>query len=68
MGQTNFDYWKKVFPSGVPILRKKYFYKDNSWYNEWLYFKKLIKNCDLSQNNEGITNMKIVEKINKIND
>ena len=49
-------------------MSKKYFYKDNSWYNEWLYFKKLIKNCDLSQNNEGITNMKVVEKINKIND
>tara|TARA_Y100000816_G_scaffold292464_1_gene287878 strand:- start:569 stop:1522 length:954 start_codon:yes stop_codon:yes gene_type:complete len=59
---------KRVFPSGVPILSKKHFYKDNSWYNEWLYFKKLIKNCDLSQNNEGITNMKVVEKINKIND
>lgn len=64
-GRQVLIFGKRVYPSGIPIIKEKYFYKDNSWYNEWLYFKKLIKKNDLSQNTEGAENMKIIEKINK---
>ena len=64
-GKQVLIFGKRVYPSGIPILKEKYFYKDNSWYNEWLFFKKLIKYKDLSQNSEGENNMRIITKINK---
>ena len=42
---------KRVFPSGKPKKKKKWiFYKDNSWLNEWNYFKRKIE----TKNLEGI--------------
>jgi predicted dehydrogenase len=49
----------RQYPSGFPKKYIKYFRsnKDNSWFNEWLHFKKLILNKDFSNNNEGLINM-----------
>ena len=63
-GKQTLIYGKRVFPSGKPIIKKEFFFKDHSWYNEWIYFKKLIKKRDLSSNLEGLSNMKIINKIN----
>lgn len=65
-GKQSLEIGKRVFPSGIPIIKRQNFLIDNSWYNEWLFFKKLIKNNDLSSNYEGLSNMKIISKINKI--
>ena len=67
-GKQTLEIGKRVFPSGIPKIKREYFYKDNSWFNEWLYFKKLIKNNDLSANPEGLSNMKIISRINNINE
>lgn len=66
-GKQTLTFGKRVFPSGKPKTIKKYYYKENSWRNEWIYFKKLIKNFDTSSNLEGLSNMRIVNKINKSN-
>jgi predicted dehydrogenase len=49
----------RKYPSGVPKKNTQYFSnnEDNSWFNEWAYFKKLILNKDFSNNNEGLINM-----------
>lgn len=50
---------KRKYPSGLPKKRTQFFSSkaDKSWFNEWVYFKKLISNKDFSNNNEGLTNM-----------
>ena len=63
-GKQTLIFGKRVFPSGKPKILKKYFFKENSWFNEWIYFKKLIRNKDFSSNNEGQSNMEIVSEIN----
>ena len=64
-GRQTLIFGKRVFPSGKPIIKKKYFFNDNSWSNEWKFFKKLIKNNDISSNNEGLQNMIFVNDVNK---
>ena len=65
-GKQTLIYGKRVYPSGIPIIKNYYYTKDNSWYNEWIHFKNLIKNNDLKDNYEGLHNMKLINKINKI--
>ncbi|MDC0645048.1 Gfo/Idh/MocA family oxidoreductase [Candidatus Pelagibacter ubique] len=65
-GKQTVTYGKRVYPSGKPIIKNYYYTKDNSWYNEWLHFKNLIRNKSLKDNHEGLSNMKIINKINKI--
>lgn len=49
----------RKYPSGLPKKHIQYFEanKDSSWFNEWIYFKKLILHKDFSNNNEGLINM-----------
>ena len=56
--------FKRKFPSGVPKTKKYYFEGDNSWKNEWLFFKNLIKANNLSGNYEGYYNMRYIFKGN----
>ena len=65
-GTQTLIYGKRVYPSGKPIMKNYYYTKDNSWYNEWLHFKNLIRNNDLKDNYEGLRNMKLINKIKKI--
>ena len=65
-GKQTVTYGKRVYPSGKPIIKNYYYIKDNSWFNEWLHFKSLIVNKSLKDNNEGLSNMKIINRINKI--
>ena len=50
---------KRKYPSGLPKKKHSIFLSkvDNSWFNEWVYFKKLILDKDFSNNNEGLINM-----------
>lgn len=65
-GKQTLTLGKRVFPSGRPKIIKRYYFKENSWLNEWFFFKKLIKNSDLSNNEEGLENMRIVNLINNL--
>jgi predicted dehydrogenase len=56
--------FKRTFPSGVPKTKKYYFEGDNSWMNEWLFFKNLINANNLSGNYEGYYNMRYIFKGN----
>ena len=56
---------KRKYPSGKPKKQRWNFFKDNSWYNEWIYFKK----CIIEQNNqnleEGLLNMSCIDQIKR---
>ena len=65
-GKQTLTFGKRIFPSGKPLIKKVHYFKENSWYNEWIHFKKLIKNFDLSNNQEGLSNMRVVNKIKSI--
>jgi predicted dehydrogenase len=60
-GKQKFEIGRRVYPSGVPIIKKFIFYKDNSWINEWVFFVKNINSGDkIKKNiiNEGYDTMK----------
>ena len=56
---------KRVFPSGKPKKKKWIFYKDNSWLNEWNYFKRKIETKNLEGIEEGLITMKNIDLIKK---
>lgn len=56
---------KRVYPSGKPKKKNWYFFKENSWYNEWVYFNKAIKNKSFKDLDEGYVTMKNLESIRK---
>ena len=46
-GPSKFTYRKRVFPSGLPIEKKKVIKrKDNTWKDEYTYFKTLVDKKD----------------------
>ena len=64
-GTQELIYSKRVYPSGKPKQTKYYFNKDNSWSNEWFFFKKIIKKENFLNNFEGLVNMRIIDRIKK---
>ncbi len=58
---------KRVYPSGKPKKKNWYFFKENSWYNEWVHFNKAIKNKSYQDLDEGYITMKNLELIRKKN-
>jgi predicted dehydrogenase len=54
----------RKYPSGKPKKTFKVFKKgdDNSWFNEWIYFKNLIKKKNFTGNNEGLLNMRLLRR------
>jgi len=47
--------------------KKWIFYKDNSWLNEWNYFKRKIETKNLEGIEEGLITMKNIDLIKKMN-
>ena len=64
-GRQTVTFSKRVYPSGKPKNKKWFFYNDNSWYNEWLFFKNSIQNKDFKDISEGYTTMKNLDIIKK---
>ena len=64
-GKQTVTLGKRKYPSGKPKKQHWNFFKDNSWYNEWIYFKK----CIIEQNNqnleEGLLNMSCIDQIKR---
>ena len=55
---------KRIYPSGKPLKKIWKFNVDNSWKNEWLFFKKSIKsNKNKFDYSEGISNMQYLNLI-----
>jgi len=54
---------KRVYPSGPPIKKVWKFKKENSWLNEWKYFKKHLSKKPFVNQNEGYITMNNVKKI-----
>jgi predicted dehydrogenase len=64
-GRQTVTFSKRVYPSGEPKNKKWFFYNDNSWYNEWIYFKNLILKKDFKDISEGYITMKNIDLIKK---
>ena len=64
-GSQTITLFKRVFPSGTPKIKEWSFKQDNSWKNEWSFFKKKIKKkkFNLEDLNEGLVSMKNLKKI-----
>ena len=58
---------KRVLPSGRPKKKRWTFKKDNSWLNEWNYFKNKIEKKDFRGIEEGFITMRNIDLIKKIN-
>ena len=57
---------KRVYPSGKPKKKHWFFYKENSWLNEWYFFKNSIKNKTFKNIDEGLVTMKNLDRIKKL--
>ena len=58
----------RVFPSGAPLLKKYFYFKDYSWINEWNFFSRKLKEKKLDKKiiKEGYNTMLITEKFKKL--
>ncbi len=63
-GDQTLIYSLRKYPSGKPKKFFQFFQKDNdnSWFNEWIYFKNLIKKKNFKGNNEGLHNMRLLNR------
>ena len=66
-GKTNSYSFKKNLP--IWKAKKKnigFFYKENSWLNEWYFFRNSIKNKTFKNIDEGLVTMKNLDRIKKL--
>jgi predicted dehydrogenase len=64
-GKQTVTFSKRIFPSGKPTNKYWFFFKDNSWYNEWLHFKNCITKKNHHSIDEGHNNMKHLDLIKR---
>lgn len=66
-GKQTVTFSKRVYPSGKPIKKIWTYNKEKSWFNEWIFFKNCIKKKKFKNINEGLSSMKIIDKIKRLN-
>jgi predicted dehydrogenase len=66
-GRQTLTLERRVFPSGAPLLKKYFYFKDYSWINEWNFFSRKLKEKKLDKKiiKEGYNTMLIMEKFKK---